>query len=123
MLAPVVDAWSPGSGIAPARGAERCQTPAIPVLTKVDYCQDASAATDRSLQSRALLRRSCPPRQSMEPISIRWKVSSSVPAGREPLYPPDYLTDQTERFYVSEIVREQVLKTPTTSCRSRRPWS
>lgn len=31
-----------------------------------------------------------------------------LPAG-EPLYPPDYLTDQTERFFVSEIVREQVL--------------
>jgi GTP-binding protein Era len=26
------------------------------------------------------------------------------------LYPPDYLTDQTERFFVSEIVREQVLE-------------
>jgi GTP-binding protein Era len=32
-----------------------------------------------------------------------------LPEG-EPLYPPDYLTDQTERFYVSEIVREQVLE-------------
>jgi len=32
-----------------------------------------------------------------------------VPEG-EPLYPPDYLTDQTERFFVSEIVREQVLR-------------
>jgi GTP-binding protein Era len=28
----------------------------------------------------------------------------------EPLYPPDYLTDQTERFFVAEIVREQVLR-------------
>jgi GTPase len=28
----------------------------------------------------------------------------------EPLYPPDYLTDQTERFFVAEIVREQVLQ-------------
>jgi GTP-binding protein Era len=27
-----------------------------------------------------------------------------------PLYPPDYLTDQTERFFVAEIVREQVLR-------------
>ncbi len=26
-----------------------------------------------------------------------------------PLYPPEYLTDQTDRFFVSEIVREQVL--------------
>jgi GTP-binding protein Era len=32
-----------------------------------------------------------------------------LPEG-EPLYPPDYLTDQTERFYVAEIVREQVLQ-------------
>ncbi len=31
-----------------------------------------------------------------------------LPEG-DPLYPPDYLTDQTERFFVSEIVREQVL--------------
>ena len=31
-----------------------------------------------------------------------------LPEG-EPLYPPDYLTDQSERFFVSEIVREQVL--------------
>jgi len=28
----------------------------------------------------------------------------------EPLYPPDYLTDQTERFFVAEVVREQVLQ-------------
>jgi GTPase len=28
----------------------------------------------------------------------------------DPLYPPDYLTDQTERFFVSEVVREQVLR-------------
>jgi GTPase len=32
-----------------------------------------------------------------------------LPEG-EPLYPADYLTDQPERFYASEIVREQVLQ-------------
>src|SRR5262245_42358759 len=32
-----------------------------------------------------------------------------LPEG-EPLYPPDYLTDQTERFFAAEIVREQVLQ-------------
>ena len=31
-----------------------------------------------------------------------------LPEG-EPLYPPDYLSDQTERFFAAEIVREQVL--------------
>ncbi len=34
---------------------------------------------------------------------------SHVPEG-EPLYPDDYLTDQPERFFVAEIVREQVLQ-------------
>ena len=28
----------------------------------------------------------------------------------EPLYPPDYLTDRPERFFVAELVREQVLR-------------
>jgi GTPase len=28
----------------------------------------------------------------------------------EPLYPPEYLTDQPERFFASEIIREQVLR-------------
>jgi GTP-binding protein Era len=32
-----------------------------------------------------------------------------LPEG-EPMYPPDYLTDQTERFFAAEIVREQVLQ-------------
>ncbi len=32
-----------------------------------------------------------------------------LPEG-DPLYPPDYLTDQTDRFFVAEIVREQVLQ-------------
>jgi GTP-binding protein Era len=32
-----------------------------------------------------------------------------LPEG-EPMYPPDYLTDQPERFYAAEIVREQVLQ-------------
>jgi GTP-binding protein Era len=32
-----------------------------------------------------------------------------LPEG-EPLYPPDYVTDQPERFFASEIVREQVLQ-------------
>ena len=32
-----------------------------------------------------------------------------LPEG-EPLYPPEYLTDQPERFFVAEIVREQVLR-------------
>jgi GTP-binding protein Era len=32
-----------------------------------------------------------------------------LPEG-EPLFPPDHLTSQTERFFVAELVREQVLR-------------
>jgi GTPase len=34
---------------------------------------------------------------------------SQLPEG-EPIYPEDYLTDQPERFFVAELVREQVLQ-------------
>lgn len=36
-------------------------------------------------------------------------LRSHLPEG-EPLYPEDFLTDQPERFFVAEIVREQVLQ-------------
>lgn len=36
-------------------------------------------------------------------------ILSHLPEG-VPLYPEDYLTDQPERFFVSELVREQVLR-------------
>jgi GTPase len=36
-------------------------------------------------------------------------ILQHLPDG-EPMYPPDYLTDQPERFYASEIVREKVLQ-------------
>lgn len=36
-------------------------------------------------------------------------LQSHLPEG-EPLYPEDFLTDQPERFFVGEIVREQVLQ-------------
>jgi GTP-binding protein Era len=36
-------------------------------------------------------------------------ILQHLPEG-EPLYPPDYLTDQPERFFVAELVREQVLQ-------------
>ena len=35
-------------------------------------------------------------------------ILQHLPEG-DPLYPEDYLTDQTDRFFVAEIVREQVL--------------
>ena len=39
---------------------------------------------------------------------LREVLLTHLPEG-EPLYPEDYLTDQPERFFVAELVREQVL--------------
>ena len=36
-------------------------------------------------------------------------ISDRLPEG-QPLYPLDYLTDQPERFFVAEIVREKLLQ-------------
>jgi GTP-binding protein Era len=36
-------------------------------------------------------------------------IIDRLPEG-EPLYPPDYLTDQPERFFAAEIVREKLLQ-------------
>jgi GTP-binding protein Era len=36
-------------------------------------------------------------------------IIDRLPEG-EPMYPPEYLTDQPERFFAAEIVREQVLR-------------
>jgi GTP-binding protein Era len=36
-------------------------------------------------------------------------IIDRLPEG-EPIYPPDYLTDQPERFFAAEIVREKVLQ-------------
>jgi len=40
---------------------------------------------------------------------LREVLLTHLPEG-EPLYPEDYLTDQPERFFVAELVREQVLR-------------
>jgi GTPase len=41
--------------------------------------------------------------------ALEQTVLDHLPEG-EPLYPEDYLTDQPERFFAAEIVREQVLR-------------
>jgi len=41
--------------------------------------------------------------------SLLMAIKTSLPEG-EPLYPPDMLTDQPERFFASEIIREKIFK-------------
>lgn len=86
-------------------------TPAILVLNKVDLVSKPKLLPMLDNYQRAH------PFVELVPVSAADGTNVDVlerlflqylPEG-EPLYPPDYLTDQTDRFFMSEIVREQVL--------------
>ena len=79
------------------------KTPTILALNKVDLDREAAAAADASTSTSRRIRS---PR--FVPLSAADGTNVDVlerlflqhlPEG-EPLYPPDYLTDQTERFFV-----------------------
>jgi GTP-binding protein Era len=88
------------------------KTPAILVLNKVDLI-----AKNRLLPIIGRYREEHP---FVEIVPISAVDGTNVEAleklflqylpDGEPLYPSDYLTDQPERFFASEIVREQVLQ-------------
>ena len=113
LLALVVDASvKPGPGdrylVDALKGVT---TPVILVLSKVDII-----AKPRLLPLIDHYRRAYPfveivPVSSADGINIDAleRLFLQYLPESDPLYPPDYLTDQTERFFVSEIVREQVL--------------
>ncbi len=109
----VVDASAkPGSGDRFLLGAiERVAAPVILALTKVDLVSKVRLLPliDHYRTSRDFA--------EIVPVSavdgtnvdvLERLVLDRLPDG-EPMYPPDYVTDQTEMFAVSEIVREQVL--------------
>ena len=88
------------------------KTPAILALNKVDLIAKAKLLPVIDRYRRAH------PFVEFVPISASDGTNVDVletlflqylPDG-EPLYPPDYVTDQPERLFVGEIVREQVLQ-------------
>ena len=88
------------------------QTPAVLVLNKVDLIAKPKLLPRLDEYSRAH------PFVELVPVSaadgtnidaLERVLLQHLPEG-EPLYPSDYLTDQPERAYVAEIVREKVLQ-------------
>jgi GTPase len=91
---------------------EDVKTPTILVLNKVDLIAKPKLLPIMDHYQRAH------PFVEIVPISATDGTNVDVleklflqylPEG-EPLYPPDYVTDQPERFFIGEIVREQVLQ-------------
>ena len=87
-------------------------SPILLVLTKIDKLRDKSQLLHRIKQYQALYEFA-----AYIPISAVAKdglgvllreIIERLPEGPE-LFPPDYLTDQPERFLAAEIIREKIL--------------
>ena len=113
LVAVVVDATEPSGG-----GdrflldvVKRSKTPRILVLNKVD-------AVDKPALLPRLVEYEKEGFEELVPVSaltgenverLEQVLLKHLPEG-DPIYPEDYLTDQPERFFVAELVREQVLQ-------------
>ena len=88
------------------------KTPAILVLNKVDLIAKNKLLPLIDHYSRAHPFLEIVPVSAVDGTNVdtlEQLFLQHLPEG-EPLYPPDYVTDQTERFAAGEIVREQVLR-------------
>lgn len=113
VVAVVVDATEPSGGGDRflLEVVKRSKTPRVLVLNKVD------AVDKRALLPR-LVEYEKEGFEELVPVSaltgenverLEQVLLKLLPEG-EPTYPEDYLTDQPERFFVAELVREQVLQ-------------
>ena len=91
---------------------EDVPVPLVVVLNKIDQV-DKPALLPRmaAIGARRPAPRSC---RCRRPPARTWRSSRTCSCALLPegpaLYPDDYLTDQPERFFVAELVREQVLR-------------
>jgi len=113
VIAVVIDATEPSGG-----GdrflldlVRRSKTPRVLVLNKVD-------AVDKPALLPRLTEYEKEGFEALVPVSaltgenvdrLEQVLLAQLPEG-DPIYPEDYLTDQPERFFVAELVREQVLQ-------------
>ena len=91
----------------------RVSTPALLLVTKVDLLQDKRWLLPRIEQFKAArefddyLPISAVSGEGME--GLNKFIVERLPEG-PPFFPPDYLTDQPERFLASEMIREKILE-------------
>jgi GTP-binding protein Era len=109
----VVDAAAkPGSGDRFVLDAiSRVSAPVILALTKVDLVAKAGLLPLIDHYQRARTFAEIVPLSALDGTNVdvlEKLVIDRLPEG-EPMYPADYVTDQSELFAISEIVREQVL--------------
>ena len=107
VIAVVVDGSEPGGG-----GDDFLNVPRVLVLNKVDIADKGSllprlAEYDKEVGFADLVPISALTGENVD--RLEKVLLSHLPEG-DPIYPEDYLTDQPERFFVAELIREQVLQ-------------
>ena len=88
------------------------KTPAILVLNKVDLIAKAKLLPilDRYRQAHSFVEFVPSSATDGTNVDVLEKLFLQYLPEGDPLYPADYVTNQPERFFVAEIVREQVLQ-------------
>jgi GTP-binding protein Era len=87
-------------------------TPAVLALNKVDRIQKARLLPTIERYAKAAAFKAIVPISALNGDGVpalEREILAALPEG-EPLYPEDYLTDQTERRLAAELVREKVLR-------------
>jgi GTP-binding protein Era len=110
----VVDASvRPGAGDAFVLDVlRRAQAPVVLALNKIDLIRKATLLPvieryARELDFKAVVPVSALSNDGLD--ALEREVVAALPEG-EPLYPNDYLTDQTQRALAAELIREKVLQ-------------
>jgi GTP-binding protein Era len=92
---------------------KRTPTRAFLVLNKIDLLDDKATILERIEHYKTLhefdeyIPVSAVKRDGLEALTAA--IVARLPEG-EPAFPPDYITDQPERFMVAELIREKILK-------------
>jgi GTP-binding protein Era len=87
-------------------------TPTVLALNKVDRIQKARLLPTIERYAKAAAFKAIVPISALNGDGVpalEREILAALPEG-EPLYPEDYLTDQTERRLAAELVREKVLR-------------
>ena len=91
---------------------KKARVPVILVLNKIDLVRKSKLLPIIDRYSRAADFAEIVPVSAATGDNVdrlEKAIVDRLPEG-EPLYPPDYLTDQPERFFAAEIVREKLLQ-------------
>jgi GTP-binding protein Era len=92
--------------------AKKSGVPVIAVLNKIDWLKTKPEILTRIEQYRAWHDFAAyvpvSARRGTALEELREEIIQHLPAG-PPLFPEDYITDQPERFFASEVIREKVL--------------